>query len=489
VLQRQLAARQEATAADATSQSVKSELRSATAMADTHAADTAMAMAADAAEAAARAAEEAESQVEMRMHSELDDLEEMLEKIAAVAPAIGAGAQLATELAKGDSKDGGGAPAGGGGATKGGGLAAKGKGKAALKATPPTEEEGEKLAEMHRALKEVKKQLQAREVEVTSLKTSLKAARAAANPKGGAPSSPRRQSSLGGLDFSALLGGGDDAAAAAADMELSELEKTISAVEGALERRGVWRKPPNDSAIGAVRTPGGGLLRSTSSPSRLPTRAAADEQPNFWEQIIKAVVPPKPDEGATAVATPSKAGGKAVAAALEVDVSAERRKEEAKIADLAVASRALLATSKARQSEMRDAADALAEEASRARTEGGEATRALMLRLGEAELEVETLKRYLREAERVPDSPTSEVCPPSPALSPVGGNAAVDTFVTVGVPLSAAAGPMSGAGAAALERARARAQEPVVPALFEPSMDDWATDEGEGTDPEDLLGV
>ena len=496
VLERRISARDDADAAEANATALKEGMRAATSIADTHAADAAMVMAAEAAEEAAQAAEEAERRAsaaaDERMHSELDDLEAALEQIAKVAPAVGAGAKLAVQLSK----------SGGSGGqtvvTASASSAAKGKGAAHGGSAAESDD-------VRKELREVRKTLQAREVEVASLKTSLKAARAGANAARGkgAASSPRRQSSSGGFDLGALLGGGvDEAAAVATEMELGEMEKVISQLEGALERRGAWRKPPPDAAIGAG--PSRSLKVSVSSPGRL-TRGGSgvtggvEEPPSpvgflkdLWEQGSRAVadaVGPKPPDatprgGARATSPLAKGKGKPadLNAALDVDVPKERRKEEGDLADLAVKGRSLLAASKSRQGEMRRAADALAEDVRLARTAGGEAARGLSVRLGEAELEVATLKRYLREAESVPDSPAASY--PQLGNSPTGGAA----VVTVGVPLSA--GPMSGAGAAALERARARGQDP--PMDVEPSMDDWASGdeiEVDDDDDDDPLGV
>ena len=56
---------------------------------------------------------------------------------------------------------------------------------------------------------------------------------------------------------------------------------------------------------------------------------------------------------------------------------------------------------------MRRAADTLADECARARAEGGQTARAMELRMGEVELECETLKRYLRES-LPPESPAAQ---------------------------------------------------------------------------------
>ena len=142
-----------------------------------------------------------------------------------------------------------------------------------------------------------------------------------------------------------------------------------------------------------------------------------------------------------------------------------------------------MAQAKERQKATRKAADKLAEELKKARVEGGEAQRSLTVKLGEAELEVQTLKRYLREAESVGgggaspglSSPAGAVKVGASALTPGSSLAAASMSFPpqAGVPLGGAAGLMSGAGAAALERARARAPPPA------PAMDDWATDEEE----------
>ena len=146
------------------------------------------------------------------MHEELASLEEALEQIAAVAPAVGASARSAAA------------------------ASSSGGGSSALSGSSQAKQPA--MGELQLALLEVQSQLQAREVEVASLKTSLKAARAGGPGGGKRPASPRRGASLGGMALGALLGGGDDDAAsapsAAAAVELSELEKTLSQVESAL---------------------------------------------------------------------------------------------------------------------------------------------------------------------------------------------------------------------------------------------------------------
>ena len=174
-----------------------------------------------------------------------------------------------------------------------------------------------------------------------------------------------------------------------------------------------------------------------------------------------------------------KANPKDATAVLGLDLPAEKRKEEAKLTELSTSSRTLMAAAKERQKATRKAADKLAEELKKARVEGGEAQRSLTVKLGEAELEVQTLKRYLREAESVGaspglSSPAGAVKVGASALTPGSLAAASMSFPPqAGVPLGGAAGLMSGAGAAALERARARAPPPA------PAMDDWAMDEEE----------
>ena len=178
-----------------------------------------------------------------------------------------------------------------------------------------------------------------------------------------------------------------------------------------------------------------------------------------------------------------KANPKDATAVLGLDLPAEKRKEEAKLTELSTSSRTLMAQAKERQKATRKAADKLAEELKKARVEGGEAQRSLTVKLGEAELEVQTLKRYLREAESVGgggaspglSSPAGAVKVGASALTPGSSLAAASMSFPpqAGVPLGGAAGLMSGAGAAALERARARAPPPA------PAMDDWATDEEE----------
>ena len=100
-----------------------------------------------------------------------------------------------------------------------------------------------------------------------------------------------------------------------------------------------------------------------------------------------------------------KANPKDATAVLGLDLPAEKRKEEAKLTELSTSSRTLMAQAKERQKATRKAADKLAEELKKARVEGGEAQRSLTVKLGEAELEVQTLKRYLREAESIGASP------------------------------------------------------------------------------------
>ena len=475
-LQRQLAARSSESPSKGT---VTREV------AENAASAAAMVVAEEAKIAAEEAAEEAVEQMEAKVCAELEELEVMLEKIAEVAPTVGNAARAAVTAAKeggsvGSSSSTDKAPAGG-----------KGKGAAAAAAatTPDESEEAEearaKLSELAAQLVNVKTQLAAREAEVSTLKTSLKAARTAANAqrgKGGKPPVQRRPS--GGFDLGAMFGQGEEPVTTAADLELSELEATLTQVESTLLKKGVWSAPPADSSLKSTT-----LTKSISSPGRLPTRR---ESKNLWENLMSAFQGEEGQSQSSPSSSPSssrtpggsvKANPKDATAVLGLDLPAEKRKEEAKLTELSTSSRTLMAQAKERQKATRKAADKLAEELKKARVEGGEAQRSLTVKLGEAELEVQTLKRYLREAESVGggggaspglSSPAGAVKVGASALTPGSLAAASMSFPPqAGVPLGGAAGLMSGAGAAALERARARAPPPA------PAMDDWATDEEE----------
>lgn len=221
--------------------------------------------------------------------------------------------------------------------------------------------------------------LQVREAEVETLKTSLRAAREAGRTVGG-----------GGLN---LFGG--LAINGAGEAELAELETTLSRVEGALQRRGAWRKPPSDSAIAPSPRP---LTRSggAEEPPSSPMGRAGAFLTSFWEQSTKAIASasrqPSFEEGGSQ--DHSRERGDSTEA---TDYAAERRADEVALADIAATSRQLLAHGHAKQLVVRQVATTLAAEVARAQAQGGELARSLSLKLGEAEVERDQLKRFLRE--------------------------------------------------------------------------------------------
>ena len=392
--------------------------------------------------------------METRMHAQLGELEGLLGQLESAAPALVrscAAAVVAKEaaerLAERAKQSRPGAATVAAGVALLADAAREGKdGHTAAQEAAAVVAVAEARRPLQEALLEVQAQLQAREAEVETLRTSLQIAQQERQRP--LPSTPKGADAARRLGQAPAAGAGAGALGTVAvpAAELDEIESTLSRLEMTLLRKGAWRAPPADAMM--LSTPARARPVSVEqAPETAPEWELEPPSPirfvvDLWQKVTggqpEATPAPKQSQpvdaagrgagrggagrgvgggrGGVSGARGSVGGGRgsgagsptgsAVAGAATAaangfempDVIEQRRKDELLLVDWSSRSKELVAHGKACQKAVRAAVDEMAREVDRAQSEASIACGRLSLRVGEAELERDRARRELREA-------------------------------------------------------------------------------------------
>ena len=475
------------------------------------------------AEAAEAARVDTERRMEVRMHAQLSELEGLLGQLESAAPALvrsRAAAVVAKEaaerLAERAKQSRPGAATVAAGVALLADAAREGKdGHTAAQEAAAVVAVAEARRPLQEALLEVQAQLQAREAEVETLRTSLEIAQQQRQRP--LPSTPK------GADATRRLGQAPAAGAGAGALgtvtvpaaELDEMESTLSRLEMTLLRKGAWRAPPADAMM--LSTPARARpVIVEQAPETAPEWELEPPSPirfvvDLWQKVTggqpEATPAPKPTlpvdaagrgagrggagrgvgagrggvsggrgsvgggrgSGAGSPTGSAVAGATAAASGFEMpDVDAQRRKDELLLVDFSARSKELVAHGKACQRAVRAAVDEMAREVDRAQSEASIACGRLSLRVGEAELERARARRELREAVvsgkvaagaqlyRVPSPSPAPARAPSVAQKAAAERAAAERAAAEKAAAERAAAEKAAAEKAAAERAAAQ---------------------------------